>query len=86
MEKINKINELYIKGWITDAEYEALYKKHAPEHKEQSGAASIIEVISKMSIEELLETYKDAERMLGKAGASVIHLLIVAELEKRITG
>lgn len=39
-----------------------------------------------MSLEELLEAYKDAEKLLGKAGASVLHLLIVAELDKRING
>lgn len=83
MDKLNKINELYIKGWISEAEYEALYKKHATE---PSGAAHIIKLLAGMSLEELLDTYKDAEAMLGKAGASVIHLLVVAELDKRING
>lgn len=46
----------------------------------------LIGVITKMSLEELLEAYKDAEALLGKAGASVIQLLIVAELDKRING
>lgn len=46
----------------------------------------VIEILHDMTLEELLEAYKDAEQMLGKAGASVIHLLIVAELDKRING
>lgn len=54
------------------------------EKSNKSGATKLLETLGKMSIEELLETYKDAERMFGKAGASVIHLLIVAELDKRI--
>lgn len=83
MDKLQRINELYVKGHISQTVYEALYKRHKPQ---KSGAEELIGIVSGMSLEELLEAYKDAERMLGKAGASVIHLLIVAELDKRING
>lgn len=83
MDKLSKINDLYVKGWISKEEYDALYEKHAPK---PSGAEQIIKLLAGMSLEELLETYKDAERLLGKAGASVIQLLITAELDKRING
>lgn len=83
MDKLNRINEMYVKGHIDKAEYEALYDKYSPK---TSGAAELVGLIGKMSLEELLEAYKDTEQLLGKAGASVIHLLIVAELDKRING
>lgn len=83
MNTLDRINDLFIKGHIDAETYEALYKKHAPK---PSGAEQIINLLADMSLEELLETYKDAEAMLGKAGASVIHLLITAELDKRING
>lgn len=53
---------------------------------QKSSAEELIGIVSGMSLEELLEAYKDAEMLLGKAGASVLHLLIVAELDKRING
>lgn len=83
MDKLSKINDLYVKGWISKEEYDALYEKHAPQ---KSSAEYLVEVISGMSLEELLEAYKDSEALLGKAGASVIQLLITAELDKRING
>jgi len=46
----------------------------------------IIKLFNTLSVEELLEAYKDAEAMLGKPEASLTQLLIVAELEKRIYG
>lgn len=83
MDKLDRINEMYLKGHIDKAEYEALYNRHKPQ---ESGAAKLVGIVSSMSLEELLEAYKDAESLLGKAGASVIQLLIVAELDKRING
>ena len=83
MDKLKRIDEMFVRGHIDKAEYEALYDRYKPK---ESGAAELVGLISKMSLEDLLELYKDAERMLGKAGASVIHLLIVAELDKRING
>ena len=72
MNILDKINDLFIKGWITEEEYEELYNKYAPSYKEK-----IIELISSMSIEELLDTYKNDD-------TNVIKYLIIAELENRI--
>lgn len=83
MDTLDRINQLYVKGHISKEEYEALYDRHKPQ---ESGAAALIGIIGNMSVEELLKTYKDAEKLLGKAGASVLHLLIAAELDKRING
>lgn len=30
MDKLTKINDLFIKGWINEEEYEALIEKHTP--------------------------------------------------------
>lgn len=83
MDKLDRINELYLKGHINEAEYEALYERHKPQ---KSWAEELIGALGNMSLESLLELYKDAEIQHGKAGASLLHLLIVAELDKRING
>lgn len=36
MDKLDRINEMYLKGHIDKAEYEALYERHKPK---ESGAA-----------------------------------------------
>lgn len=45
---------------------------------------NMIKALGRMSLEELLEIYKGAEALLGKDGASMIELLIAAEIDKRI--
>ena len=70
MDKLTKINEMFIKGWINEDEYEELIEKHTPKN-------NIKDIISSMSIEELLETYKNDD-------TEIIKYLIIAELENRI--
>lgn len=43
----------------------------------------IIEIISEMNIEELLEVYRKADRANSEAEANLMRLLITAELENR---
>lgn len=49
-------------------------------------AEEIIAIIGSMSLEELLETYKDADKCGSLAESSLLRLLITAELDKRING
>lgn len=43
----------------------------------------IIEIISEMNIEELLEVYRTADRASSEAETKLMRLLITAELENR---
>lgn len=47
---------------------------------------TIIELLHGMSLEELLEAYKDADKLHTLAEANLLRLLITAELDNRITG
>lgn len=47
---------------------------------------TLIELLGSMSLEELLDHYKDADKAPTLAEANLLRLLITAELDKRITG
>lgn len=47
---------------------------------------TLIEILHTMSLEELLEHYKEADTAPTLAEANLLRLLITAELDNRITG
>ena len=50
------------------------------------GMQTIIEILHDMTLEELLDHYKDADKAPTLAEANLLRLLITAELDNRITG
>lgn len=77
-EEIEKINQLYIKGRIDKEKYNRLMDKYA---EKLEPIENIKEIISNMSLEELLDTYKNTKE---DAASKVMQLLIIAEIERRI--
>lgn len=47
-------------------------------------AAEVIKILSGMSLEELLELYRDTEKRGDLAEATLLRLLITAEIDNRI--
>lgn len=88
MDEIKRINELFRKGRINEKEYEELYNKYKPADNSIISVDSvgktvdkIINILSSMSIEELLDVYDQAETETEK---NIIKQLIIAEIEDRI--
>ena len=46
----------------------------------------VINILSDMSLEELLDMYKDADNLYSLAESNLLRLLITMELDKRING
>lgn len=80
MKTLDKINKLYVNGMIDREEYEELISKHKPKPEPLE---NIHHVLSIMTVEELLETYKNAITET-EAKRELLKYLIISELENRI--
>lgn len=81
MKTLDKINHLYIKGKIDNEKYEELINRYTPKPEPLKNIKDILTV---MSVEELLETYKNALTDTVTT-AELFKFLIIAELENRIS-
>ena len=80
MKTLDRINNLYIKGIINEEEYEELINRHKRKTEPLDNIKSILCI---MTVEELLETYKNAIAET-EAKAELLKYLIIAEIENRI--
>lgn len=80
MKTLDKINNLYIKGIINEEEYEELLSRHKRKTEPLDNIKNILGI---MTVEELLETYKNAIAE-KEAKAELLKYLIIAEIENRI--
>ena len=80
MKTIDKINNLFIKGMIDKEEYEELISKY---ERKPEPLENIRDILGVMSVEELLETYKNAITET-EAKRELLKYLIISELENRI--
>lgn len=80
MKTLDKINNLYLKGMINKEEYEELISKYKPQPEPLE---NIQRILSIMTVEELLETYKNAVTET-EAKADLLKFLIIVEIENRI--
>lgn len=83
-KEAEKINQLYIKGRIDKEEYSRLISKYDAKTEPTEPLPpkeKIQELISNMSLEDLLDTYRKTKE---DAASKVMQPLIIAELENRI--
>lgn len=80
MKTLDKINNLYINGMIDREEYEGLISRYKPKPEPLE---NIRDILSIMSVEELLETYKNAITET-EAKRELLKHLIISEIENRI--
>lgn len=80
MKTLDKINNLFIKGMIDKEEYEELINKY---ERKPEPLENIRDILGIMSVEELLETYKNAITET-EAKRELLKYLIISELENRI--